>query len=46
VDGTIRAVYVENNQPLKAGQPLVDLDPRDEEALVTRARAADEQAFA
>jgi membrane fusion protein (multidrug efflux system) len=46
VDGTIKAVYVENNQPVKAGQPLVDLDPRDYEALVARARAAYEQAVA
>jgi len=46
VDGTIRAVYVENNQPVKAGQPLVDLDPRDYEVLVAKARAAYEQAVA
>jgi membrane fusion protein, multidrug efflux system len=46
VDGTVSAVYVENNQPVKAGQPLVDLDPRDYEALVAKARAAYEQAVA
>lgn len=46
MDGTIKAVYVENNQPVKAGQPLVDLDLRDYEALVARARAAYEQAVA
>ncbi len=29
VDGSITAVYVDNNQIVKAGDPLVDLDPRD-----------------
>lgn len=29
VDGTIIKVYVEDNQPVKAGQSLVDLDSRD-----------------
>ena len=29
VDGTITHVYVDNNQIVKAGDPLVDLDPRD-----------------
>src|SRR5581483_5725966 len=29
VDGTITKVYVDNNQIVKAGDPLVDLDPRD-----------------
>jgi membrane fusion protein (multidrug efflux system) len=46
VDGTVKAVYVENNQPVKAGQPLVDLDPRDYEVLVAQARAGYEQAAA
>ena len=46
VEGTVRAVYVENNQPVKAGQPLVDLDPRDYEVLVAEARAGYEQAVA
>jgi membrane fusion protein (multidrug efflux system) len=46
VEGTVRAVYVENNQPVKAGQPLVDLDPRDYEVLVAQARAGYEQAVA
>jgi acetyl/propionyl-CoA carboxylase alpha subunit len=27
VAGTVKAVYVENDQPVKAGQPVVDLDP-------------------
>jgi membrane fusion protein (multidrug efflux system) len=46
VAGTVKAVYVENDQPVKAGAPLVDLDPRDYEALVKQARAQYEQALA
>jgi membrane fusion protein, multidrug efflux system len=46
VEGTVKAVYVENNQPVKAGQPLVDLDPRDYEVLAAQARAGYEQAVA
>jgi membrane fusion protein (multidrug efflux system) len=37
VEGTVRGVYVENDQPVKAGQPLVDLDPRDYEVQVAQA---------
>jgi membrane fusion protein (multidrug efflux system) len=29
IDGNIIRVYVENNQTVKAGDPLIDLDPRD-----------------
>src|ERR1700748_1717245 len=29
IDGNVVRVYVENNQTVKAGDPLVDLDPRD-----------------
>src|ERR1700720_1526479 len=46
VAGTVKAVYVENDQPLKAAQPLVDLDPSDDEVLVAQARAGYEQAIA
>ena len=46
VAGTVKAVYVENDQPVKAGQPLVDLDPSDYEVLVAQARASYEQAIA
>jgi len=46
VAGTVKAVYVENDQPVNAGMPLVDLDPRDYEALVAQARAQYEQALA
>ncbi|MGA3193712.1 MAG: HlyD family secretion protein [Terriglobales bacterium] len=46
VAGTVKAVYVENGQPVKAGQTLVDLDPSDYEVLVAQARAGYEQAVA
>jgi membrane fusion protein, multidrug efflux system len=46
VAGTVKAVYIENDQPVKAGQPLVDLDPKDYEVLVEQARAGYEQAIA
>jgi membrane fusion protein (multidrug efflux system) len=46
VAGTVKAVYVENDQPVKAGEPLVDLDPRDFEAAVAQTRAQYEQALA
>jgi len=46
VAGTVKAVYVENDQPVKAGQPLVDLDPSDYQVLVEQARANYEQAIA
>ena len=46
VAGTVQAVYVENEQPVKAGQPLVDLDPSDYTVQVDQARANYEQAIA
>jgi membrane fusion protein (multidrug efflux system) len=38
-DGTIRAVYVEDDAIVKAGQPLVDLDPTDTQVSLTQAQA-------
>ena len=46
VSGTITKVYAENEQPVQAGQPLIDLDPRDYEVQVEQARASYEQALA
>ena len=46
VGGTVKGVYVENGQPVKAGQALVDLDPSDYEVLVAQARGNYEQAVA
>ena len=45
VAGTVNVVYVENDQPVKAGQPLLDLDPRDYSVQVAQARAVYEQAL-
>lgn len=44
VDGTIVEVYVDDNQIVKAGQPLVDLDPRDFQVAVDQALAQLSQA--
>ncbi len=40
IAGTIKAVYVEDNQQVKAGQLLVELDPRDFEVAVAQAQTA------
>ncbi|MGH9811248.1 MAG: HlyD family secretion protein, partial [Terriglobia bacterium] len=40
ISGTVTAVYVENNQMIQAGQPLVDLDPRDYQVALEQAKAA------
>ncbi len=39
VDGAITRVYVDDNQIVKAGDPVVDLDPRDFEVTVDQSRA-------
>jgi membrane fusion protein (multidrug efflux system) len=39
VDGSITKVYVDNNQIVKAGDPLVDLDPRDFQVTIDQTRA-------
>jgi len=44
VAGTVVAVYVEENQFVKAGQVVADLDPRDFDAAVRQARGAFYQA--
>jgi membrane fusion protein (multidrug efflux system) len=46
INGTISAVYVDNNQSVKAGQLLVQLDPRDYQVAVEQARAQLAQARA
>jgi membrane fusion protein, multidrug efflux system len=40
VMGTVQAVYVEDNQFVKAGQLLVDLDPRDSTNALEQAKAS------
>jgi len=44
VDGSITRVYVDNNQIVKAGDPLVDLDPRDFQVILDQTRAQVAQA--
>jgi membrane fusion protein (multidrug efflux system) len=46
VPGTVVRVLVEDNQPVKSGDPLVDLDTADLEVVVAQARAAVVQAQA
>jgi membrane fusion protein (multidrug efflux system) len=44
IDGTVIRVYVEDNQTVKPGDPLVDLDPRDYQASLDQALAGLAQA--
>ena len=46
VQGTVSAVYVEDNQAVQAGQPLVDLDTRDVQVSLAQAQADYDQAVA
>jgi membrane fusion protein (multidrug efflux system) len=46
VGGTISGVYVEDNQRVHAGQPLVDLDPKDFKVSLAEAQADYDQALA
>ncbi|WP_353069902.1 HlyD family secretion protein [Tunturibacter empetritectus] len=46
VDGTVKAIYVDDNQVVHAGQPLLDLDTADAEAKLTQAQAQYDQALA
>jgi membrane fusion protein (multidrug efflux system) len=39
VEGTVVRVYVDDNQLVKAGDPLVDLDPRDYQVALDEAEA-------
>lgn len=39
IDGSVKAVHVEENQSVKAGDVLVELDPRDYEVAVEQAQA-------
>jgi len=40
IAGQVRKVYVDENQQVKKGDPIVDLDPRDFEVAVENAKAA------
>jgi membrane fusion protein, multidrug efflux system len=46
IDGTIQAVYAEDNQAVKAGQLLVELDPRDQQVALDQSQAQYDQALA
>ena len=46
VDGTITAVHVDDNYIVKAGDPLVDLDPSDNKVSLAQAQAQYDQAMA
>jgi membrane fusion protein (multidrug efflux system) len=46
ITGTVTAVHVQENDPVRAGQPLVELDPRDYQIALARAQAALAQARA
>ena len=39
IDGTVTKVYVDNNQAVQAGDPLVELDPRDNQVALSQAEA-------
>jgi membrane fusion protein (multidrug efflux system) len=39
IDGDVKAVHVEENQPVQAGDLLVELDPRDYQVAVEQAQA-------
>jgi membrane fusion protein, multidrug efflux system len=44
INGTIIKVYVQNNQAVKIGDPMVDLDPRDNRVALAQAEAQLRQA--
>jgi membrane fusion protein (multidrug efflux system) len=46
VDGSITAVHVDDNDTVKAGDPLVDLDPADTRVSLAQAKAQYDQAQA
>jgi membrane fusion protein, multidrug efflux system len=46
VDGTVIAVHVDDNYAVKAGDPLVDLDPADSQISLAQQQAQYDQAMA
>jgi membrane fusion protein (multidrug efflux system) len=46
ISGRVTAVHVDDNQQVKKGDPLVDIDPADAEAVLAQKRAAVEVARA
>jgi membrane fusion protein (multidrug efflux system) len=46
IDGTIKAVYVDDNQGIKPGTLLVELDPSDDQVELEQTQAQHDQAMA
>ena len=46
IDGTVQAVHVDDNQPVKAGELLIEMDPKDYQVAVAQAKAQYDQATA
>ena len=46
IDGTIKAVHADDNQAVKAGEVLVELDPDDNQISLDQSRAQYDQAMA
>lgn len=46
IEGTIKAIYADDNQSVQAGALLVELDPSDDQIAFDRARAQFDQAVA
>jgi len=46
IDGTIKAVYVDDNQGIKPGMLLVELDPSDDQIELEQTQAQHDQAMA
>ena len=46
IDGTIKAVHVDDNQRVESGASLVELDPSDDQIALEQAQAQHDQAMA
>jgi membrane fusion protein, multidrug efflux system len=46
IDGTISVVHVDDNQIVRAGEPLVELDPSDNQVALQQSQAQYDQAMA
>jgi membrane fusion protein, multidrug efflux system len=46
IDGTVRAVHVDDNQAVQAGEVLVELDPSDDQVTLEQTKAQYDQAMA
>ncbi len=46
IDGTIKAVHVDDNQRVEGGTPLVELDPSDDRIALEQTQAQHDQAMA